>query len=164
MYLKIEAPQRCISREAVKVWRMTETLTNTGIIAVLGVLYYLHIHFEWKEWIGWIVLALIVVTFLSAIWEILFKPSFMQKYWRYDVNEEFIQLKYGAFKEVNELVPMTKVQSVELIQGPLMRKYDLYSIQIGTMGTEHVIPAVSKKEAFELRDQIAHYAKIKEVD
>ncbi|MGE7919653.1 PH domain-containing protein [Viridibacillus sp. NPDC093762] len=164
MYLKIEAPQRCISREAVKVWRMTETLTNTGIIAVLLVLYYLHIHFEWKEWIGWIVLGLIVLTFFTAIWEILFKPSFMQKYWRYDVNEEFIQLKYGAFKEVNELVPMTKVQSVELIQGPLMRKYNLYSIQIGTMGTEHVIPAISEEEAFELRDQIAHYAKIKEVE
>ncbi|MGE7623070.1 PH domain-containing protein [Viridibacillus sp. NPDC096237] len=164
MYLKIEAPQRSISKEAVKVWRITETLANAGILTVLGILYYLHMRFEWKEWIGWIILGVLILTVLFAIWEILFEPALKQKYWRYDVDENFIQLKYGALKEVNELVPMTKVQSVELNQGPFLRKYGLYSIQIGTMGSGHAIPAISEKEAFELRDQIAHYAKIKEVE
>jgi membrane protein YdbS with pleckstrin-like domain len=32
------------------------------------------------------------------------------------------------------------------------------------MGDSHDIPAIPEKEAYELRDKIAHFAKIKEVD
>ncbi|TRZ36337.1 hypothetical protein CEQ21_12320 [Niallia circulans] len=164
MYSKIEEPKKSISEKAMKVWRISETIINVGILIVLCVLYYLDGYFEWKYWIGWIILGLIGLTVLSAIWEIIMEPSLKQKYWRYDVDEEFIQLKSGIWKKKHQLIPMTKVQSVELVQGPLLRKYKLYSISVGTMGSSHQIPAIPEVEALELRNQIAHYAKIKEVE
>ncbi|MED3965874.1 PH domain-containing protein [Niallia taxi] len=164
MYSKIEEPKKSISEKAMKVWRISETIINVGILVVLGVLYYLDDYFEWTYWIGWIILGLIGLTVLSAIWGIIIEPSLKQKYWRYDVDEEFIQLKSGIWKKQHQLIPMTKVQSVELLQGPLLRKYKLYSISVGTMGSSHQIPAIPEEEALELRNQIAHYAKIKEVE
>jgi len=164
MYTKIEEPKRCISEKAMKVWRISEFLINVGILVVLGIVFYLDIYFEWKYWIGWIIIGLLGLTVLSAIWGIIIEPSLKQKYWRYDVDEEFIQLKSGIWNKKHQLIPMTKVQSVELIQGPLLRKYQLYSISVGTMGSSHKIPAIPQEEARELRDQIAHYAKIKEVE
>ncbi|WP_308737420.1 PH domain-containing protein [Paenibacillus sp. PCH8] len=59
---------------------------------------------------------------------------------------------------------MAKVQSVTTNQGPLMRKYGLYSVTVGTMGSGHHIPALPEEVAFALRNQIASYARINEVD
>lgn len=164
MYSKIEEPKRCISEKAMKVWRISESLINMGILVVLCIVFYLDVYFEWKYWIGWIIIGLLGMTVLSAIWGIFIEPSLKQKYWRYDVDEEFIQLKSGIWNKKHQLIPMTKVQSVELVQGPLLRKFQLYSISVGTMGSSHKIPAIPQEEARELRDQIAHYAKIKEVE
>ncbi|AMM91605.1 PH domain-containing protein [Peribacillus simplex] len=164
MYSKIQPPTKKISKESVKVWRMTEAITNFITLAVFCILLYVDDYFAWKEWIGWILYGLITLSFFHAIWSIFIEPILLQKYWRYDVNEEFIQTKRGAWSETHELIPMTKVQSVKLNQGPFLRKYNLYSLSIGTMGDSHDIPAIPEKEAYELRDKIAHFAKIKEVD
>ncbi|WP_312097544.1 PH domain-containing protein [Niallia sp.] len=164
MYFSIPEPTKKVSKEVVKVWRISEAISNSVILAVLIVCYYLDFYFSWKTWIGLVIVCLIGLTFLAALWGIFIEPPLKQKYWRYDVSEEFIQLKWGVMVENHQLVPMTKVQSVELTQGPLQRKYQLYSIKVGTMGTSHEIPAIPKEEAYRLRDQIAYFAKIKEVE
>jgi len=100
---------------------------------------------------------------LGAVWSFI-NPFLLYKNWRYDVDEEFLQLKSGVLYEEHQLVPMTKIQSVATKQGPLLRKYGLCSISIETMGSSHTIPALPKDVAIKLRNQIAHYAKIKEVE
>lgn len=164
MYFSIPEPTKKVSKEAVKVWRISEVISNSTILVVLGVCYFLDFYFSWKAWIGPIIVGLGVLTILAALWGIFIAPPLKQRYWRYEVSEEFIQLKWGVMVENHQLIPMTKVQSVELTQGPLQRKYQLYSITVGTMGTSHEIPAIPKEEAYRLRDQIAHFAKIKEVE
>ncbi len=89
---------------------------------------------------------------------------FLYRSWRYDVDEEFLQLKSGVFIEKHKLVPMTKIQSVGTKHGPILRKYGLCSVSIQTMGSHHTITALPKETAAQLRNQIAHYAKIKEVE
>ncbi|WP_285768577.1 PH domain-containing protein [Peribacillus sp. SI8-4] len=164
MYSKIKPPTKKISKQAVKVWRMFEAIIHLIILAVLFILLFADGYFAWKVWIGWLLIGLIVLSLCHSVWSIIIEPVLLQRYWRYDVNEEFIQTKQGALYETHELIPMTKVQSVRLDQGPLLRKYNLYSLSIGTMGSSHDIPAIPEDEAYELRDKIAHFAKIKEVD
>ncbi|MGE6377665.1 PH domain-containing protein [Peribacillus muralis] len=164
MYSKIKPPTKKISKQAVKVWRMSEAIIHLIIIAILFLLLIADNYFAWKEWIGWMLIGFVLLSLFHSIWSIFIEPILLQKYWRYDVNEEFIHTKRGAWYETHELIPMTKVQSVKLDQGPFLRKYNLYSLSIGTMGDSHEIPAIPEKEAYELRDKIAYYAKIKEVD
>lgn len=163
MYSQMNAPQKRLSKDAVKVWIISETITNLIGFMILGVLLYLDYRFSWKEWIGWILIGIIAISVLGAVWSFI-NPFLLYKNWRYDVDEEFLQLKSGVLNEEHQLVPMTKVQSVATKQGPLLRKYGLCSISIETMGSSHTIPALSKDVAIKLRNQIAHYAKIKEVE
>ncbi|MDQ7860484.1 hypothetical protein RCO48_03555 [Peribacillus frigoritolerans] len=66
MYSKIQPPTKKISKESVKVWRMTEAITNLIILAVLGTLLFVDDYFTWKEWIGWILNGLIVLSFFPC--------------------------------------------------------------------------------------------------
>ncbi|MEH7352975.1 PH domain-containing protein [Neobacillus drentensis] len=163
MYPQMNEPQKRLSKDAVKVWIISETILNVIGFIILGILLYLDYRFSWKEWIGWIIKGLLPIAVLGAVWSWI-SPFLLYKNWRYDVDEEFLQLKSGVVNETHQLVPMTKIQSVATKQGPLLRKYRLCSVSIETMGSSHTIPALPKEIAIELRNQIAHYAKIKEVE
>ncbi|MGN7177104.1 hypothetical protein BK139_22030 [Paenibacillus sp. FSL R5-0490] len=163
MLVNIKEPQNRISPRAIRVWIISEVIQNIIGFAVLGVLFYLDDLFSWKEWIGWVLIILLIVSIPAAIWSFI-SPFIKYKSWRYDVDEEYVQMKSGVWQEKHLLIPMTKVQSVETVQGPIMRKYGLYSVTMGTMGSSHTIPALPEGEAASLRNQIAKYAKIKEED
>ncbi|GAB6256814.1 PH domain-containing protein [Peribacillus sp. N1] len=144
------------------MWMLSETITNLIAFIILGFLLYLDYRFSWKEWIGWILIGITDISVLGAVWSLI-SPFLLYKNWRFDVDEEFLQLKSGVLNEVHEIVPITKIQSVATKQGPLLRKYGLCSVSIETMGSAHSIPALPKEVAIKLRNQIAQYAKIKEV-
>lgn len=163
MYSEINKPEQRLSKDAVKVWMISDTISNVIGFIVLAVLFYLDARFAWKEWIGWILILLTVFAVIGAIWSYI-KPLLLYKNWRYAVSEEFLQIKSGALNEEHHLVPMTKIQSVATRQGPLLRRYKLRSVSIDTMGSSHIIPALSEEVAIALRNQIAHYAKIREVE
>jgi membrane protein YdbS with pleckstrin-like domain len=162
MYRDIEEPEHRISTSAVKVWRLSNTIGHGIAFFIIAVLLGLDHLFEWWNWIDWVLYGLTVIAFLSAIYSIFIEPALLQRTWRYGVDEEYVQLKHGVLTRVHVLVPMTKVEYVKTNQGPLMRKFGMYNVEIGTMASSHSIPAVSEKEALALRAQIAQLAKIKD--
>lgn len=163
MYTHVQAPENRLSKDSVKVWLISETTMNIIGFIVLGVLFYLDYYFSWSEWIGWVLISMTVLTVFTTIWSF-FYAFLLYKHWRYGVSEEFLQLKSGALYEKHQLIPITKIQSVSTKQGPIMRRYGLYSITVKTIGSEHIIPALHETVAMELRNQIARFAKVKEAD
>jgi uncharacterized protein len=163
MYYPISAPKQRLSKDAIKLWIISETIMNVIGYILLGGLFFLDHLYKWKEWIGWILIFITILCLLFTMFSYI-KPFLLYKNWRFDVDEEFLQMKSGAINEVHQLVPMTKIQSVATKQGPLLRKYGLRSLSIITMGSTHIIPALPNDVAIELRNQIAHFAKLKEVE
>lgn len=163
MSIPINAPQKRLSKDAIKVWLISDAIGNIIVLIILGIFFYLDYRFSWKEWVGWLLIGATVLTIIGWIWSLI-RPFLLYKHWRYDVDEAFLQLKSGAIKETHELVPMTKIQSVATEQGPILRKYGLCSVSVETMGSSQTIPALPKEVAIELRNQIAQYARIKEVE
>ena len=164
MYSEIHAPENRLSKDSVKVWIIGGITSYSIRLIIFAVLLYIDFRFSWYEWIGWTLIGITSLIAFSGIWSVFIKPFLLYKNWRYDAAEEFLQLKSGAFNEEHQLVPMTKIQSVATNQGPILRMYGLYSLTIKTMGSTHKIPALPKEVAIELRNRIAHFAKIKEVD
>lgn len=157
-------PQQKLSPHAVSLWRVSAIIYNVIGFVVLAALLILDSVYDWRPWIGWILWGGTVLSVCYAVWDIFLQPVWTYRYWFYGVNAEFLQLKHGALNKVHQVIPMAKVQSVSTNQGPLMRKYGLYSVTIGTMGSSHHIPALPEEVAFALRNQIADYAQINEVD
>ncbi|MRG88079.1 PH domain-containing protein [Salinibacillus xinjiangensis] len=159
---QLQSPEHKLSSKSVKVWLLREAIENLIGFIVFIVLFIFDYKFTWVDWVGWVLIGLAVLGILGAIWGFI-RPYFLYKHWRYDISEEFLQLKHGALKEEHQLVPMTKIQSVSTKQGPLLRKYDLYSLSVQTMGSSHTIPALDQEVATKLRNTIAQYAKVEEM-
>lgn len=163
MYELLE-PTKRISKNAVTVWRITNALIDLiGILIGIGLLWASYT-FDWYRWIVIVLWVLLILAPLFAIWSVIIEPKLLHRYWRYGIDQNYVRLRYGIINRTEAVVPMTKIQYVEANQGPLMRRYNLYSLTIGTMSSSHDIPALPKEEAFALRDQISHHAKLNEVE
>lgn len=164
LYSQTKEPQQRLADNAVKIWWISAVISNVIGFVILGVLLFLNYYLSWYAWIGWVLIGLTIILVLFAVWDILIRPKLLYAHWRYDVSEQFLQMKFGTLTEVHQLIPMTKIQSVATRQGPLLRKHKLYALSVDTMGSSHSIPILPEQVALDLRDQIAYYAKIKEVD
>lgn len=161
---EIKAPEMRLIKEAVPALRWGSAVSHTISLGVVAFLYGIATYFSWWNWVSWVLFVLAELILLSAIWSVGLRPVFLVRHFRYGIDEDFLQLKTGAFYESHELVPMAKIQAVSMNQGPILRKFGLYSLAIETMGSGHEIPALPKDTAVEVRNQIARMAKIREVD
>jgi uncharacterized protein len=164
LYETIQEPTEKISKEAIHVWRISNIIGHFIFLVIITVLIVLDANYDWYNWVIYVLWALGGLGIISAIWNIGLEPVLLQKYWRYGIDEEYVQLKHGRWNMTHQVIPMTKVQYVSLEQGPILRKYGLYTISIGTMASSHEIPGIPEVQAKALRDKIASLAKIKEVE
>ncbi|MCC3357702.1 PH domain-containing protein [Bacillus sp. REN16] len=142
---------------------INETITNVVGFIILGVLFWLNHYFSWPKWAFWILIAILVFAVLGTIWSFI-EPKLLYRTWSYQFNDEYLQISYGVLTKEWVTVPMTKIQSVSTSQGPIMKRYQTRSIKVETMGSSHTIPALEEDVALELRERLAEYAKLKEVD
>ncbi len=164
MYMTIKEPSEKIANQAVQVWRISNTIGHGIAIIVLAILLYCSEHFQWYGWIQVTLYIILGIIVLSAFYSIFIEPVFLQKTWRYEIDEDFVQMKNGKWNESHTLVPMEKVEFVRTEQGPIMRKFDLFNLIIGTTTTQHTIPAIPAEKAKRLKAEIAQLAKVKESD
>ncbi|KAA6449635.1 PH domain-containing protein [Bacillus swezeyi] len=154
-------PKNQISRDGVKVWRISAIITSFVLFLIAAGLVVLGVIFKWPLWIGILAAA---VWLVISIFIILIIPNLRHKIWRYEVHEHEIDIQHGIFVVTRVIVPMVRVQHVDTSQGPLLRKYNLASVQISTAATTHSIPALDLEEADQLRDFISRLARVTEDD
>ncbi|WHY69382.1 PH domain-containing protein [Neobacillus sp. SuZ13] len=164
MYIQIEEPTETISADAVKMWRISNSVGHGITFLIIAVLIVCTETLDWYRWIGIVLYLIGVLTVISSVYSILIEPVFLQKTWRYKIDPQFVQLKQGKWQIQHMLIPMEKVEYVRTEQGPIMRRYNLYKIEIGTTTSSHVIPAIASNEAKKLKAEIAVYAKIQDSD
>lgn len=152
-----------LSPNMPKVKIISEMIGNVIGFIVLIVLFWLDNYFNWPHWVAWILIGLLIFSVVGTIWSCI-EPKFSYRNWRYQVDQEFLQLSYGIFKKEWVTVPMSKIQSVSTSQGPILAAYQMRTIQVETMGSSHTIPCLDENTALELREKIAEFAKLKEVD
>ncbi|TSB47595.1 PH domain-containing protein [Alkalicoccobacillus porphyridii] len=158
----IPFPEETISKKAVYVWRISSTLSHAITLLILAAILFMQTYYEWVSWIGTITYVIAGYVLLQAIYKVCIYPVYMQRAWRYRIDPEYLQLKYGALEHVHVLVPMVKVLHVSTTQGPILRRFGLATIMIGTTASNHEIPALPIKVAEELRGKIAILAKVNE--
>src|SRR5699024_8906782 len=81
------------------------------------------------------------------IYKITIRPILLHKTWRYDIDENYIQLKYGFINKHSLIIPMSRVEYVNTNQGPILRYYNLSVLTIGTITSANQIPAIPVAEA-----------------
>lgn len=145
-------PETRIDKKAIKAWRLSAMIFGA---------------FWFSPSIGYILIALNIDNFEPFIFVLITVPSLILyllisvlfpklkwQRWRYDINEDSIDLLRGFIFKTRTVIPINRIQHVDTNQGPIYRKYSLSSVKVSTAATTHEIPALSDDIADEVRNKI----------
>ncbi|MGN1401919.1 MAG: PH domain-containing protein [Bacillus sp. (in: firmicutes)] len=141
-----------ISPKAIPVWRISGAITSAIYALIAGAVT---VAVPFFGWYGWITYAAWVITGLRFIYGIAISPALNYRWWQYEIREKEIEIQHGFFVIERTLIPMVRIQHVDISQGQIMKMYGLSSIGIATAATVHEIPALEMHEAEEMRNYIS---------
>ncbi len=139
------------------VWRIK--LALVGVILFMGVLFYaLTQLFSGASFlfIGSLVggSALVLTTYIM-VW-----PRLRYRAWGYALHDDELLLEYGVLTHVRTVVPLRRIQHLDVSQNLFEREYDLGRLVIHTAGTRSsdvVIPGLPLATAERIRDDVKQY-------
>ncbi|GAB4075052.1 PH domain-containing protein [Barrientosiimonas marina] len=156
-----QPPMNRIAPDAIKAWRITAVIGEAILWLITIALFVLANIYNFSYWFGGAVAILSGVTTLVTVFLL---PVLRWRRWRYEVFDQEIYIQHGILIVSQTIVPMIRVQHVDTKQGPILKKYDLASLEISTAATTHEIPALLEENASDLRDRISALARVDEDD
>jgi membrane protein YdbS with pleckstrin-like domain len=89
-----------------------------------------------------------------------FIPGLRFRFWRFALREEELLIERGILTRVRTVVPLRRIQHLDVSQDIFEREYELGRLIVHTAGTRSsdvVLPGLAIEEAEHLRDTIKHY-------
>lgn len=96
--------------------------------------------------------ALLIAIYLAVL-----APPRRYRAWGYGLDSEALQVRRGVWIRVQTVVPLGRVQHIDVSQGPLERAAGICSLVLHTSGTLHsqiVLPGLTRSTAEAIRDEI----------
>lgn len=100
---------------------------------------------------------IVLPALLWATWSVLLAPRRRWARLRFAFTGQELHVTRGWLTHAHTVVPVRRVQHIDLTQGPLERRYGLATLVLHTAGTEHArvfAPGLARGEAEAIRDAI----------
>ncbi len=152
-----DEPLQKLDPAVAKVWRI-KFLIGGSVATIVGAAYDVLNLFDTGRFLPTGVAtggALIVFGLVS--WLV---PSLRYRFWRYRVSEEELMLERGILNRITTIVPLRRVQHIDVSQDLIEKEFSLGKLVVHTAGTrssEVVLPGLPFDEASRLRDLIKRY-------
>jgi len=156
----IPKPTNAISKKAISIWRIQDSILYSIIMLILGTLLFFAFTYHWFLWIRVILSVITGFIMLQALFQISVQPILLQRTWKYSIDEDFIQIRHGYFHTSHMIIPVSRIKCVHTIDGPLLRKFGLVKLIIGTVTSTIMIPHLLQSEAKEVKEKIVSIAKL----
>src|SRR5688500_16806990 len=81
--------------------------------------------------------AAVATTVVAALfaWGVAVRPGRAYRAWGYRIDDRVLELRSGVVFQVSQLLPLARLQHVDLRRGPLERSLGLASLALHTAGT-----------------------------
>lgn len=150
-----EAEFRPLDPRVIKLWRAVGSITASLLLLALLVVAFITsaIHPELSPWF----FLLWPLALVAAIWLVYWRPPRLYRSWGYRIDERVLETRSGLLFHVRRLLPLTRLQHVDLHRGPIERAYGLATLVLHTAGTQEAritIPGLDQEEATRLRDHL----------
>ena len=102
-----------------------------------------------------IVAAATAAGFLLGV--TIISPPLAYARWRFSVDDELMLVRYGIIWIEEKSIPISRLQHVDVLRGPIERLFGLATLAVFTAGTEGAhfrLPGLAVARARQLRDQI----------
>lgn len=153
-----EAILRPLAPEVKTVWRIK--LGLFWLLVFGGAVTYETITYFGADdrWLPFGTTALIVLLVGSAL--TIFLPNLRYRFWRFDLRQEELYLERGILNRVRTVVPLRRIQHLDVSQDIVEREFELGKLIVHTAGSrssEVVLPGLRYDDAQALRDELKHY-------
>lgn len=149
----LREPANRVSPRAVSYWRTTAII---GAVIVLGIAITVYVLVPSRPW--WAT-AILVVLALYAIVDIFVMPPVRYRIHRWEVNDIAVHTREGWISLETRIAPLSRVQTVDSNQGPIMRLYKLASLTVTTASAAGPI-TIEGLDADEARELVATLTRI----
>lgn len=124
--VRLRPPQHPVDRRAVKLWTLQALLLVAPAAVVLAVLTALIP--PARLWLG---LGLVVVLVLGIPY-VAIMPRWRYRVHRWETTEQAVYTAAGWFFQEWRVAPMSRIQTVDSVRGPLQRMLGLASVTVTT--------------------------------
>ena len=100
-----------------------------------------------------------IVAVVVAALGVLVVPQLRWRRWRWAVRTEEIDLRHGTLSEIRTIVPMARVQHVDVRRSFLAQRAGTADVVVHTAAGATTIPMLPEAAAVEVRDRIADLAR-----
>ena len=140
----------------IRLWRLTRSI-GFGILLLAAGIFGVAMGATAMEpmW-GWIGGAWLVFAALAA-WLAWWRPARLYRSWGWRLDSRVLEIRRGLLFRVVQLLPLSRLQHVDLHRGPLERYFGLATLLLHTAGTHAAtiaIPGLAADEAVRLRDHL----------
>ena len=100
---------------------------------------------------------MVLPALLPVLWIVLVAPGRRFRAWGYRLTGEALELHHGVLTRIETLVPLHRVQHLDIAQGPIERACGVCRLVVHTAGTAHsrvTLPGLSRATAESMRDEI----------
>lgn len=122
----LREPAHRVSPRAQTYWRTTAALGWLLTVAVIGVV--------WLFWDGmwpWLTVVAVLIVVAQTV-EVIVEPWFKFRVHRWEVDDVAVYTRQGWLNLETKIAPLSRVQTVEFVQGALMRVFDVASLTVTT--------------------------------
>ena len=104
-------------------------------------------------------LATAIVVVLGTLYSLLW-PRLRYRAWSFELRPEELFLEHGVLNRVRTIVPLRRIQHLDVSQDVLEREFSLGRLIVHTAGARSsnvVIPGLPLDTAERMRDEVKHY-------
>jgi hypothetical protein len=88
---------------------------------------------------------------------VLLAPGRRFRAWGYEMDAQELHVGHGVWTQVRTVVPLGRIEHLDISQGPLERGFSVCRLILHTAGTQHsqvTVPGLSRETAERMRDEI----------
>ena len=139
----------------VSYWRLSGAISAIVVFVVFAV-YGLPMLFVWRP-LGIGVLVTGAVVALARLAWSLASSRLRYRSLAYAVHDGLVRLRYGVLVRTEKVIPIERMQHIDIDHGPVERWFGLMSLSVFTAGGRRAtfrLPGLSPARAEELRAQL----------
>lgn len=144
-----------LDERVISVWRIRQFIGSCvllGLLVIVGLIIGVQFPFL-APWLAGAVFSVGLLQVFLLFWY----PVRAFRAWGYRLSDDVLEIRRGFVIHVLQVLPLSRLQHVDLRRGPIERHFGLASLDLFTAGTHEAmlsIPGLAREDAAALRDQL----------
>ena len=146
---------RALDSRVVGLWRVSG-LIGMGVILLSMLIPVIVVGVSRPQYLRWMLLAWLAMAAV-AVWFGVWYPPRLYSSWGYRIDAKVLETRSGRIFQRVRLLPLSRLQHVDIERGPLERMFGLAALVLHTAGTHSAnirVPGLEASEATRLRDYL----------